>query len=176
MPVPSDKKPATLIFDSDTAGAQNPLSNSAWKASSVVDLGKHNRCALQFFYDAHASGTANRFQAIVKVANLIDGETTPPVAGTDVWSVLTRADELTTDAVLTGTVVSGEDTTIAPAWDWQTLRQTAFDSQVMTAGTHKQRFGIVVDVSGWRYLLVEAKELGEATNIGVLKIRSSLSG
>ncbi len=173
MALPSIKQAATLIFDSDTGGTQNPLTAN-FKASTILDCARERLCALQFLYDAHASSTTNRMQAIVMVSNPLDGAAAPAI-GDDVWTAISRADESTADAVVTGTFPSGFDMTAGPAVDWHTMRPIAFDTQVMTSGTQKIRASVVVDVSPWRYLVVIAKELGDTTNVGVLKVRAAFS-
>ena len=159
------------VFDSTAVtGAQTPLTAN-YKAGTVIDLGKAGSLALTFKYDANASSTTNQLKFLLFVSN---AETAPLITA-DEWGAISALDATPADAVLTDSMPTDVDMTTSPAWGELVLRPASYTLKAMSAGTHKQRPTLVLDVRRWRFFCLLAKEEGDTTNVGTLVVQGALS-
>ncbi len=172
-PTPPEDRPrgTPMAAKGDNADIRESLILTAnYVASEVVDASHCGSVALQFFYNADGSSTQNQMKFLVFVSNAAS----EPVPGDDQWSALSQLDATPADAVLTDAMPAGVDVTITPAWGERVIRQSSYSTIAMTTGVDKQRFSMIVDVRRWKFLYVSAKEEGDTTNLGVLRIAAAL--
>lgn len=140
---------------------------AAWVATPVVGVRDARTLTLEILYDAAEGTTAGQAQIIALGSNAAAA----PLVADDQWVALGAVDASPTDAVLTGTMPTGFDPTITPEWGVYSVRPGVLETLPTDAGTDKIRIGVPLDVTGYRFVCVLAKEVGDVEAPGLLGLR-----
>lgn len=152
---------------------------AAWIATEPISVKGARKLTLYIAYDADAGGTANRPQMTLW-GSAEDSSTAPgeaPAVGDDVWYAPGIIDVAPSDAILTGTPVTGFDATVQPEYRGFTIGPLSLTLFASDAGTDKIRVALTVDVTPYRWFHLQAKELGDtdADQLGILGVKYNLS-
>jgi hypothetical protein len=166
--------PLPALGKSTVLRAQAALT-SAFVESTIINVSEARRATLYFAYDGVTSESSSRAQFIVMASDqsLVGG--VHPVIGDDVWYSPPTIDAVATDGALSGSMPSGFDATITPTWRNYAVGPTSFSTQALSAAADKQRFYLAFDMTGAKWLVVIAKELGDTAHPGKLTINCTLS-
>lgn len=152
---------------------------AAWVASDVVSVAAARRVTLLCAYTADAGGTGNRAQIRIMCGCEDGGDGSAPEVADDVWYAPTIVDVEGTATLLTGTKETGATvTTTQPEHGVVVARPLAITlGEPADAGTDVVRMAITIDVTGYRWMYVAAKELGDtdADQLGILGIKWSMA-
>lgn len=144
---------------------------SAWVESQIVSVMNARRATLYIKYDAVTSASNARAQFVVCVS----GVKTAPLIGGDSWYSPAVIDAVATDAVLTGTVPSGFDQTITPEFRNYAVGPASFTTIAVDNATDKIRIALPFDVTGAKWMVLIAKELGDTSHPGLFAVDYVLS-
>lgn len=150
-----------------------------WVATGVVSVAQARRVTLYCAYAADAGGTANQAQIRVMASAEDNSDGSAPEVADDVWYEPAIVDVEGTATLLTGTAETGATATItSPEHGVVVARPLAITlGDPSDAGTDVVRTAITIDVTGYRWLYVASKELGDtdADQLGVLGIKWNMS-
>lgn len=170
------------LFKSATPAAANGELNSwvasaalaasgAFTASSIISVDQARRLTLWVSYTMNASATAGYPQILVAQT----AQETLPLTTDDVWYHSQVNDGSVSATLLTGSMPSSVDATIAPEWGSLTLRPVVYRLEGGDASTDKIRLKIPVDVQDARWCFLLYAEEGDSTNPGTFAASYSLS-
>lgn len=151
---------------------------AAWVATEAVSVAQARKITLLIAYDADAGGTANRCQITVW-GSAEDSATagTAPAITDDTWYAPGILDTSPTDAVLTGTPITNFGATVQPEYRNYAIGPLSLTTIASDAGTDKIRVAVTLDVTPFRWLHIQCKELGDtdADQLGILGVKYVLS-
>ena len=150
---------------------------SAWVASEVVNISEARRCTLLIAYDIAASASSARPQITVWGA-AEDGTSkgvAPAIASVDKWYAPAVLDAVATDAALTGTAVANFTPSVAETFRNYAVGPLSITLLPSVTASDKIRVALSLDVTHFRWLHVQAKELGDTSHLGTLGVKYVLS-
>lgn len=162
---------------SGTAGTVVLPASGAWTASQVMPCDKQRRICLEFAYNANASSTTGAAEVLVllckqKLNTAGDG---PPLYTDDVWFFPAVASSTITAAALAaGTLAASSTFTRTQTFQKVTYGPLAIEIAPVTANSDKARLVLDLDATGSFWWYLQAREIGDATNRGILNINWSL--
>tara|TARA_R100001244_G_scaffold53662_2_gene46586 strand:- start:6379 stop:6906 length:528 start_codon:yes stop_codon:yes gene_type:complete len=139
-----------------------------WARSDVFSLGRASALGLEISYNVAAAG--QQVEMGVVVSNAKD----QPAADADIWYFLSVLDASPTDAVLTGTVPTGADWSVAPEFGKVKVRGSILQSIASDTTSDKIRLAVAFEMQPWRWCHVVYRELGGGT-AGSLSVAAALS-
>lgn len=162
---------------SGAAGTTVLPASGVWTASQVMPCDKQRRICLEFWYDANAATVAGAAEVLVLLCKqkLNAAETGAPAIADDVWYAPTvPTSSGTSGALAAGALAAGSTFSIGMTFQKVTYAPLAIEIAPVTANSAKARAVLEIDgtSSFWWYL--QARELGDQTNRGILNIRWSL--
>lgn len=150
---------------------------NAWVATEVVNVSEARRCTLLIAYDIAASAVSARPQITVWGA-CEDGTSrgvAPAIASVDKWYAPAVLDAVATDAALTGTAVSNFVPSVAETFRNYAAGPLSITLLPSVTALDKIRVALALDVTHFRWLHVQAKELGDTSHLGTLGVKYALS-
>lgn len=163
---------------SGTNGTTVLPASGAWTASQVQPADKQRRVSLEIGYLANASSTTGAAEIIVMLSRqILDASTgtVAPAFSDDVWYVPLVTDGAVTAGALTaGILAAGSTFTGTMSFNKVTYRPLAIEVSAATANSAVLRAVLDFDVTGSTWWCVQAREIGDTTNRGVLNLGWSL--
>lgn len=144
---------------------------SAFVESAIVSVARARRATLYIAYSAVTSASNARAQFIVCVS----GTKVAPAIGADSWYTPAVIDAVATDAVMTGSVPSGFDQTVTPEFRNYAIGPASFTTIAVDNATDKIRIALPIDVTGAKWMVLLAKELGDTSHPGTFAVDYVLS-
>lgn len=169
---------------SGAAGTTVLPASGAWTASQVQPCDKQRRICLELAYDANASSTTGAAEVLVLLSKQklkVDASGVPqngdgkPLYTDDVWFFPSVPSSSTTLAALaSGTLAASSTFTRTQSFQKVTYGPLAIEVAPITANSDKARVVIDIDATGSFWWYLQARELGDQTNRGILNIAWSL--
>lgn len=164
---------AALAPFSGAAGTTVLPASGAWTQSEVIPVLYLRRLVVEVFYNAHASTTAGYPQLLLMLSSVGPDATTGlgPAVGDDVWGLTAATDGVVTAAALTaGTIGTGSDFTVSAEFGATDYHEQVVNVKKALANSDKIRARLSVDVTDARYFMLQAREIGDTTNRGILNL------
>lgn len=170
---------------SGSAGTTVLPASGAWTASQVQPSDKQRRICLEFGYNAHASTTTGAAEVLVLLSRQklkVDSSGTPatnngaPLITDDVWYFpVVASTAITAAALAAGTLAASSTFTGGVAFQKVTYGPLAIELAPVTANSAIARMCIEIDGTSAFWWHLQAREIGDATNRGILNISWSLA-
>lgn len=159
---------------SGAAGTTVLPASGAWTQSEVRSVLPARRLVVEVAYNAHASTTAGYPQIIVMLSSVaasgVDGSPFPAI-GDDVWFIPGVTDGVVTSAALTaGAIGAGSDYTVTAEWGAVDYHEMVVNCKKALANSDKIRMRFSVDVTDAKFFALQAREIGDTTNRGILNL------
>ena len=122
--------------------------------SSIVALGDSRYVTLWI------SASADAASAYAHIIPLVSAAESQPALGDDSWYGLPERDTTAVATLLTGTLPSGADYTIAPEWAVVTCRPLVIRTETSDANTDEIRMSVTLEVSHAKWMYVTCEEVG----------------
>lgn len=158
---------------SGAAGTTVLPASGAWTQSEVVPVRHLRRLVVEVFYNAHASTTTGYPQLLAMLSSAPPDSTTglPPAVGDDVWALTAVTDGVVTSAALTaGTIGTGSDFTVTAEFGATDYHEQVINVKKALANSDKIRARLSFDVTDALWFMVQAREIGDTTNRGILNL------
>lgn len=104
--------------------------------------------------------SADAASAYAHIVPLVSASEAEPAQGDDSWFGLSIADAAPTDTLLTGTVPTGADYTIAPEWGVVKCRPLVIRTIESDANTDEIRMAVTLNVTHARWMYIACEEVG----------------
>jgi hypothetical protein len=167
---------AGVPFSGSTGSTVLPASG-AFVASAVNPCDKQRRVSLEVQYAANAATTTGAAEIIFLTSRQILNSTQsgPPLYTDDVWYIpLVTDGSVTAGALTAGTIQGGPTFTGTMSFNKMTYRPLAIELSAATANSAVLRAVIDIDVTGATWWYLQAREIGDTTNRGILNLNWSL--
>lgn len=168
---------------SGSAGTTILPAAGAWTASQVMPCDKQRRICLELAYDANAATTAGAAEVLVLLSKQkikVDSNGVPttnngtPLITDDVWFLPMVANPTITFAPLAAGTLQGSGFTRTQTFAKVTYAPLVIEVAPVTANSDKGRHVIDIDATGSFWWYLQAREIGDTTNRGILNIAWSL--
>lgn len=148
--------------------------SGAWTQSEVVAVQPLRRLVVEVSYNANESTTTGYPQIIVALSSQANAGVVgapAPAVGDDVWFVPGITDgSVTAGALTAGTIGSGSDYTVTASWGAVDYRMMVINAKAALANSDKIRMRFSVDVTDAKWFMLQAREIGDTTNRGILNL------
>jgi hypothetical protein len=141
--------------------ATNLTTDPSGAVSSIVSLGD-NRCVTLWI-----TASADAASAYAHIVPLVSAAASEPELGDDSWYGLPERDAAATATLLTGSLPTGADYTIAPEWAVITSRPLVIRTETSDANTDEIRMTVTLNVAHAKWLYVFAEEVGGNMNVAI---------
>lgn len=172
---------------SGSAGTTVLPASNAWVASQVMPADKQRRLTLHLSYKANAATTTGAAKIVIfRSSALLKSDGTPftgasatgqnvaPAYTDDVWGCPMVTDGTVTAAALTGTLAASTTATGTMKFGNVTYYPLAITLSAATANSAIGKMSLDVDVTDSLWVYIQAQEIGDATNRGILDVSWSL--
>jgi hypothetical protein len=172
VPVASAGERKTLLTAagvpfSGAAGTTVLPASGAWTQSEIIACRMLRRITLEVAYDAHASTTMGYPQLFPILCSQFE----LPAIGDDVWFVpAVSGGTVTAGALTAGTIGAGSDYTVTASWGSVDYQQMVINCKAALANSDKLRMRFDIDVTDAAYFALQAREIGDTTNRGILNL------
>lgn len=158
---------------SGAAGTTVLPASGAWTQSEVIAVRHLRRLVVEVFYNAHGSTTTGYPQLLAMLSSVAPDPTTGlgPAVGDDVWGLTAVSDGVVTaGALAAGTIGTGSDFTVSASFGACDYREQVINCKAALANSDKLRMRLSFDVTDALWFMLQAREIGDTTNRGILNL------
>ncbi len=159
------------------SGAAGPTvlpASGAWTQSEILPVTQLRRLVVEVSYNAHSATTAGYPQIMVMLSCYGPSAETSadaPAIGDDVWFLPGITDgAVTAGALAAGTIGAGSDYTVTAEWGAVDYHEMVVNCKKALATSDKIRMRLAFDVTDARWFALQAREIGDTTNRGILNL------